>query len=509
MSVARRLQFRVAQAASLLFPAACRKPRGLRTGACPRALARFGKFVSASCRNQQAGSLRYPARVRCAGWFALALSCAMAVPLWAEEPLAPATIVVFNRNVPDSVQLAKFYAQKRGIARDHLVGLACSKEEEISRDGLRPHDRGAVPRDLQKATLVDGARKRGRGRQVSASTIRFVALIKGMPLKIRAAENYPGDTKHGDAISCGRNEASVDSDLAFLRRVGSTHFGAANNPYFQSYRRIMETEICRCCSSAGWMRRSAATVRQMITDGIETEKNGLWGRAYVDRAHNNSAGYEMGDEWLGEVVQQLRKVGVPAVYEDTPALFPAGYPISDCALYYGWYAADMAGPFTDPAFVFVPGAIAVHIHSFSASTLRNPNGDWVGPLLTKGAAASLGNVYEPYLQLTSHLDIFNDRLLHGFTFAESAYMSMQGLSWMSVMVGDPLYRPYGSWLQIDWNREPTSRAFGLEDVSRFRGQKRGLCPRRSIAKKARASRVAREERSDDRGPRPDGGEGWK
>jgi hypothetical protein len=74
-------------------------------------------------------------------------------------------------------------------------------------------------------------------------------------------------------------------------------------------------------------------------------------------------------------------------------------------------------------------------------------------LLTKGAAASLGNVYEPYLQFTSHLDMFNDRLLHGFTFAESAYMSTRAVSWMSVMVGDPLYRPFASWNQIDLKQE--------------------------------------------------------
>jgi hypothetical protein len=108
----------------------------------------------------------------------------------------------------------------------------------------------------------------------------------------------------------------------------------------------------------------------------------------------------------------------------------------------------VAGPFAQPEFQFVPGAIAVHIQSYSADTLRDPKLDWVGPLVTKGAAASLGNVYEPYLQFTPQLDIFNDRLLHGFTFAESAYMSMRVLSWMSVMVGDPLYRPYASWLQI-------------------------------------------------------------
>src|ERR1700738_2146482 len=52
----------------------------------------------------------------------------------AEQPLALSTIVVYNEAVPESVQLAKFYAQQRGIARDHLVGLTCSTEEEISRE---------------------------------------------------------------------------------------------------------------------------------------------------------------------------------------------------------------------------------------------------------------------------------------------------------------------------------------------------------------------------------------
>src|SRR5256886_738726 len=82
-------------------------------------------------------------------------------------------------------------------------------------------------------------------------------------------------------------------------------------------------------------------------------------------------------------------------------------------------------------------------------TLRAPKANWVAPPLPRGAPASLGNVYEPYLRLTAHLNIFNDRLLHGFTFAESAYSSIEVLSWMSVMVGDPLYRPYASWLQIE------------------------------------------------------------
>src|SRR5205814_9967249 len=159
-------------------------------------------------------------------------------------------------------------------------------------------------------------------------------------------------------------------------------------------------------------------------------------------------GFAAGDEWLAELTTQLHRAGIPVVYDDTPAIFPDAYPMTDCALYYGWYTGNVAGPFTRPDFRFVPGAIAVHIHSFSARTLRDPRANWVGPLVLKGAAASLGNVYEPYLQLTSHLDTFNDRLLHGFTFAESAYMSVRALSWMSVMVGHPIYRHYATSPQM-------------------------------------------------------------
>ena len=375
----------------------------------------------------------------------------------AEAPLAPATIVVFNSSIPESMELAKFYAQKRGIARDHLVGLACSREEEISReeyDRTIANPLRAVFRERKWWTLrepIEGPPS------VTANTIRFIALIKGMPLKIRAAEGYPGD-KVGNAPIGNRNEASVDSELALLSRFSSEISGAINNPFFQSYRRVMEAAdapfmlVCRLDAP------TATTVRQMILDAIETEKQGLWGRAFVDGAHNTASGFEVGDRWLREIVQQCNKSGVPVVFDDAAPVFPDGYPISDCALYYGWYTGGVAGPFAQPAFRFTRGAVAVHIHSFSANTLRDENANWTAPLLARGAAAVLGNVYEPYLQLTTHLNIFNDRLLHGFTFAESAYMATPTLSWMTVMVGDPLYRPYAAWLQIESKTADTAMA---------------------------------------------------
>lgn len=385
-----------------------------------------------------------------------ALNLLLASMARADDQLAAATVVVFNAESHESAALAKFYAQKRGIARDHLVGLHCPIEEEISRgqyDTTIAEPLRAIFSKRHWWKLRDEA---DPARGFFTNSIRFVALIKGVPLKIRSEALYPGD-KIGTGPT-GRNEASVDSELATLASTSREITGAAPNPYFQSYRAITEfidsalLLVCRLDAP------TAETVRRMITDSIATEKNGLWGRAYIDEAHNTTPGFEVGDKWLEEIHTQLRKVGIPLVYDDETTTFPAGFPMTDCALYYGWYAGNVTGPFTQPDFRFVPGAIAVHIHSFSAATLRDPKVGWVAPFLMKGAAGSLGNVYEPYLQLTPNLNIFNDRLLHGFTFAESAYMSQRVVSWMSVMVGDPLYRPYGSWLQLDAKRDASKTA---------------------------------------------------
>jgi uncharacterized protein (TIGR03790 family) len=372
----------------------------------------------------------------------------------AAESLSALTVVIYNKNAPDSVQLAKFYADQRGIARDHLVGLDCSQEEEISRDEYDMTIANPL-REIFKArnwwTLRGSPGENGT---ITATSIRFVAIVKGVPLKIRATSNYPGDVPGQPPIG-NRNEASVDSELAVLGLFSRQISGERSNPYFQNFRTIGEFDnpvlllVCRLDGP------SAEIVRRMITDAIATEKSGLWGRAYVDGAHNTTGNFAIGDEWLRSIVDQLHKVGVPVVYDDRPETFPDGFPVTDAALYYGWYNGNVSGPFARPDFHFVPGALAVHIHSFSAGTLRDVNANWVAPLIAKGAAASIGNVYEPYLQLTPHLDIFNDRLLHGFTFAESAYMSVRVLSWMSVMVGDPLYRPFASWLQLESNTGDT------------------------------------------------------
>jgi uncharacterized protein (TIGR03790 family) len=351
-------------------------------------------------------------------------------------------VVVFNAADPVSTDLARYYAKGRAIADDHLIGLNFTLPQEISREEYQKFIAAPV-----QAALVGKGWWTLTGGRVTASKIRFVALIKGIPLKIRSV-GPPATPLTGMPPEIGsRDEASVDSELACLGLGAVPTLGPVQNPFFRRFTSILEATIdpglllvCRLDAP------DATTVRGMIDDALGAERDGLWGWAYVDSGWaQGREGYAEADQWLATAAAQMREKGIPVLWDKAPETLPPGYPVTDAALYYGWYAANINGPFADAAFRFRHGAIAVHIHSFSAATLNSPTVGWSGPLLERGAAATLGNVYEPYLSLTANLDVFQDRLMAGFTFAEAAYASLRGLSWMNVSLGDPLYKPYAAW----------------------------------------------------------------
>lgn len=364
------------------------------------------------------------------------------------NPDAAATLVVFNETDRDSVDLARFYADKRGIPKGQVIGLKCAKTEEISRE---EYDK-TIAEPLRRVFATNGWWKLPEGKTsvpVIANKIRFVALIRGIPLKISATANYEGDKPNGPAPVGSVNAAAVDADLAVLGLNTRMISGPLNNPYFRSFTPIAEVGrpelllVCRLDAP------TPETVRRMITDSIAAEKEGLAGFTYVDARGTSDPGYAEGDGWLFEIANSARRRGSPVILDNGPGLFPQNYPMTQAALYFGWYTENLSGPFVRPDFHFVRGAVAVHIHSFSASTLRDPLRYWAGPLVSAGAAATLGNVYEPYLALTPHLDIFHDRLRAGLTFAESAYMSQRVVSWMTTCIGDPLYRPFKGAVTLD------------------------------------------------------------
>lgn len=381
----------------------------------------------------------------------LALFLHAGLTAFARDKLSDATIVLFNANDPESEGLAGYYAQKRDIPPDRVVGLSCPSSEEISRADFNT----TIAAPLRKKMEAKGWWKMLRGpsgqKSVVQTSIRFVAIMRGVPLKIRADASIPppqGAPNIPEAIS-SRNEASVDSEISALGLPNWKPASVIENPYFGRFTQILDDSVFPgMLLPARLDGPTASMVRAMIDDSLMVEKEGLWGWAYIDGRDITNGGYTEGDNWMRNLVEILRQRGVPTIFDNLPSTFGDQFPITDAAVYFGWYAGDVNGPFARQDFRFKPGAVAVHLHSYSANTLRSTTTNWCGPLIARGVAATLGNVYEPYLSLTANLDIFQDRLMSGLTLAESAHMSMRALSWMGVVIGDPLYRPYAVWNQF-------------------------------------------------------------
>lgn len=363
----------------------------------------------------------------------------------AEPDYTKQIVVVYNERDPDSADLARYYASKRNISKEQIVALQCPTTEEISRAEYDETIAKPLRETFEKKGWWKLRAEEHPAGKVEETRMRFVALIRGVPLKIKPCfDTYEGDKPSGPMPIATHNEASVDSEIAVLGLYTRQMSGAMNNPYYRMYQRIADTPIAPLLLVCRLDAPAPEHVRRMIDDSVAAERAGLRGIAYVDARGTKEQGLVEGDKWLFGAADIARKKGLPVVLDSGEGLFPIAYPMTHAAVYFGWYAEAATGPFVRPDFRFERGAVAVHIHSFSASTLRDAKKAWCAPLIAAGAAATLGNVYEPYLGLTTSLDVFFDRLRGGFTFAESCYMAQRFLSWMPTFIGDPLYRPFAN-----------------------------------------------------------------
>jgi uncharacterized protein (TIGR03790 family) len=127
------------------------------------------------------------------------------------------------------------------------------------------------------------------------------------------------------------------------------------------------------------------------------------------------------------------------VLNTAPELFQPGT-CPDAALYCGWYSL---AKYID-AFDWKPGAVAFHLASSEATTLRDPASQaWCKKMLEDGVCATMGPVAEPYLAAFPRPNDFFAMLLNGeLTLVECFARSSPYNSWMITLIGDPLYRPF-------------------------------------------------------------------
>jgi uncharacterized protein (TIGR03790 family) len=364
-------------------------------------------------------------------------------------------IVVYNTRVPESKSVADHYARLRNVPAGQVFGFALNPAQDMSRFEFQESLQKPLAKLLEQRNLWHirsefVAATNGRPGhvmwKVRDSQIRYAVLCYGVPVRITSDPNLKESLDETLRPELRRNEAAVDSELALLPCIEQNLpiAGPLKNPLFAVTNAAWFHPTNNLLIVARLDGPSAPIAMGLVDKAIEAETNGLWGRAYFDVRNISDPGYKMGDDWIRAASEICKRLGFETVVEDTPETFPAEFPMSQIALYCGWYDANVSGPFTRPNVEFMPGAFAYHLHSFSAADLRSTTNGWVGPLLAKGATISMGTVFEPYLSGTPEMAVFMARFIfEGMSFGEAAYAALPVLSWQSTIVGDPLYRPFG------------------------------------------------------------------
>ncbi len=352
------------------------------------------------------------------------------------------TIVIYNASLPDSREVAVHYARARGIPAEHLLGIKCSSAETITRGEFTKDIEAPIRAAFTAKKWWETGTVKNYGHVCTKTVARALTLIQGIPLTIADEAKKPGAPPSKLPAQFQTTAASVDTELAMLGVLDHPTEGPMNNPYFKSEIAFELSGLTPLFIVGRIDGPDKATAKKLVDDTLAAEATGLLGRACIDLAQKNEPGYAIGENWLKSAAAQLEKKGLPVILDTWAPTLPLNYPLTDCAYYLGWYTEQADGPFLDPTFRFKRGAIACHIHSFSATSLKTPTRNWCAPLISKGACGVLGNVLEPYLHLCADLSHFTKRLLAGATLGEASLSSLGGLSWMHVTIGDPLYRPF-------------------------------------------------------------------
>ncbi|HXQ80773.1 MAG TPA: TIGR03790 family protein, partial [Opitutaceae bacterium] len=353
-------------------------------------------------------------------------------------------MIVANSNAPDSAAIAEHYARARGVPAANVIALKMPVAETISWKEFvatvwQPIEDALVERGWIDAIKMDLFDDVGR-RKYAISGHRIAALVvcRGVPLRIAHDPSLFKEARPlTDHAEFRTNQGAVDSELSLLARTDYPINASVPNPLFHNVQPTDE-DLNLVVKVSRLDGPTAADAIGLVDRALEAERTGLLGRAYADIA----GPHESGNHWIESAASQMAALGFDLSVGHGPATMPATARFDAPVLYFGWYTQDLNGPFLLPGFRFPPGAIVVHIHSFSAHTLRSATEGWCGPLVARGVTATVGNVYEPYLEFLHRPDLLIEALSRGENLVDAAYYALPALSWQSIVIGDPLYRPF-------------------------------------------------------------------
>jgi len=388
---------------------------------------------------------------------------------------ADAVVIVVNENDPDSIAIGEYYADRRGIPEENIVRLETSTDETISLGEYVETISNPLLNELLERDWINGVKspdkdRYGRERlSVAVHHIRYLVTVRGVPLRFSNAPDLIESEQDRIPKQFRVNRASVDSELTLLPappNLSMTAFQA--NPYFEG-KPVSDSDASRIIKVSRLDGPSKADVIRLIDRTLEAEQNGLMGRAYIDAGGPHAKG----DEWINQTGDLAEAAYFDTEFETSKR--PRSYQdrLDAPAIYFGWYQRNAYGPWREARWSVPPGAIAYHLHSFSATTVRSASQAWIGPLVAQGYCATFGYGNEPYLEFTVRPHLFLEQLLRGNSFGDAIMHGNPALSWQTVAVGDPLYRPFQKDLdaQLESSTDgPFAAYMGLRQLNRLEAE---------------------------------------
>jgi uncharacterized protein (TIGR03790 family) len=405
------------------------------------------------------------------GYALLLVNFAISLPAQTNAVLAKEMVIVVNRNDPDSLSIGQHYARQRGIPESRIVHLSAPIKETITIAEYAKTVANPLLNALIENEWVKGVKDRskdayGRDRlSVSIHNIPFVVLIKGVPLRIANDPLLLEESTVNLSAQFRVNNGSVDGEIALLLAPPQTSMTAlVPNPYFKKSS-ISSTDANRLLRVTRLDGPTKANVMNLIDRTLEAEEIGLMGRAYID----TGGPHAKGDEWIRAAGAIAEAAFFDIDYETSKRAMNHRDRLDAPAIYMGWYRPHAQAQWRSPRWPVPPGAIGFHLHSFSGTSVRSTK-TWLGAFVAQGYCATVGNVYEPYLEYTHRPQVLLAHLMSGGNFGEAVAMSTPSLSWQSVAIGDPLYRPFKVSLaeQLESSKGSTFSAYAsIREINRM------------------------------------------
>jgi uncharacterized protein (TIGR03790 family) len=363
--------------------------------------------------------------IRSAGFVALLLPALS--KLLAQTP--DQVLVVVNKQSAASREIGDYYIQKRGIPLSNRCMVDVAPDESVS----RPDYETRIEAPIASFLKSHGLREK----------ILYIVLTTGVPLRIPATENGSKPDSDGSA---------VDSELTLLyRRMRGEKLplaGPIPNPFFGQRDTPFRHPLFPVYLVNRLDAYTMADMKALVDRALVAHNTGKF---VIDLRADDST---PGNQWLSNAALLLPK---DRVIMDSTAAVLAG--IHDVIAYASWGSNDHDHKHRLLHNQWLPGAIATEFVSTDGRTFRPPPAIWelgtwadqkswyagapqslTADYIHEGASGASGQVDEPYLAYCPRPDFVLPAYYSGRNLAESFYMGIPGLSWMNVVIGDPLMR---------------------------------------------------------------------